>query len=536
MRIQPFVTVPSVDGLDAADQDVLSGLVRQLNAKRPRNRLRNLYADSKQVLVDLGIALPPSFRDVGAAIGWPGKAVNTLSRRNILEGFDATAASPADLGLVELFEGNRLEAKAPQAHTSALINSCSFGFVTNGDAAAGQPEAMITTRSALDATGTWDAYSGTLENALEVTARDKNGAPVSMVLHFPGRYVAIEWDGKRWRAFERRHAFGMLAEALPYQPDLDRPFGRSRITRSVMYLTDAMVRTLLRTEIGAEFFNAPQRYALGADEEAFTDDNGDPIPSWTVMLGRLLLLGRDEEGELPTVGQFPQQSMEPNMAQQRGLAMAFAGEMSLPVGSLGIVQDNPESAEAITARNEELGIEIEYWQRATLGPAWKRLAQKGLQLIDNSPASVEAYKTISAQWGSWSTPSEASQAQASLARVQANPRLAGTDVELERQGFTRNQIDRIKAQWAREDSRASLTALTTSAAARGATAPAQPSDPNAEATALKAKFDALGVAVRAGVDPQDAAARLGLEGIEFTGAVPVSLRLPEADAAQLEEA
>ncbi len=52
---------------------------------------------------------------------------------------------------------------------------------------------------------------------------------------------------------------------------------------------------------------------------------------------------------------------------------------------------------------------------------------------------------------------------------------------------------------------------------------------------MKAKFDALGVAVRAGVDPDDAATRLGLGGIEFTGAVPVSLRAPEADARQLED-
>lgn len=56
-----------------------------------------------------------------------------------------------------------------------------------------------------------------------------------------------------------------------------------------------------------------------------------------------------------------------------------------------------------------------------------------------------------------------------------------------------------------------------------------------EAADLKAKFDALGVAIRAGVDPADAATRLGLDGIRFTGAVPTSLRLPEDDAAELEQ-
>lgn len=53
---------------------------------------------------------------------------------------------------------------------------------------------------------------------------------------------------------------------------------------------------------------------------------------------------------------------------------------------------------------------------------------------------------------------------------------------------------------------------------------------------MKAAFDALGVAVRAGVDPQSALHKLGLDGVTMSGAVPVSLRLPERDAEDLEEA
>mgnify|MGYP006878939812 CR=1 FL=1 len=52
---------------------------------------------------------------------------------------------------------------------------------------------------------------------------------------------------------------------------------------------------------------------------------------------------------------------------------------------------------------------------------------------------------------------------------------------------------------------------------------------------LKTKFDALGTAIRAGVAPQSAAQVVGLDGIKFTGAVPVALRLPETQSADLEE-
>ena len=52
---------------------------------------------------------------------------------------------------------------------------------------------------------------------------------------------------------------------------------------------------------------------------------------------------------------------------------------------------------------------------------------------------------------------------------------------------------------------------------------------------MKTQADAMGVLIRAGVDPENAADQVGLDGVEFTGAVPVSLRVPEKAAAVLEE-
>lgn len=47
-----------------------------------------------------------------------------------------------------------------------------------------------------------------------------------------------------------------------------------------------------------------------------------------------------------------------------------------------------------------------------------------------------------------------------------------------------------------------------------------------KAKVLRDQFDALGVAIRTGVEPDWAAAKIGLQGAEFTGATPVSLRQP----------
>ena len=116
-------------------------------------------------------------------------------------------------------------------------------------------------------------------------------------------------------------------------------------------------------------------------------------------------------------------------------------------------------AEAIRAANEELGVEIEHWQRTALAPAWQRTMLRAVAMATDSPTALVEARGLKAVWGSWSAPSEASQAQASLARVQAVPRLADTDVELERMGYSTDEIARIKAQWRRTSGRASVDAL-----------------------------------------------------------------------------
>lgn len=456
--IRGIISESAFLGLEASERRIALELIRRLNAKWPRNELRRRYFEGHNALKDLGIAIPPPLKSVEVVAGWPAKAVDSMVDRNQLFGFASTTNSVAvNAFLADVWEANRLAVEAPAAHTSALTHSCAFLFVSRGVVSEGEPEVLVSPKSAEDATAIWDARKRRVSAALSVDDRDDTGGATLMHLYLeamegrPGRVLRMTRNA--WGALEAvevsTFSGPVPVEPLPYQPSLTRPFGRSRITRAVMYYTDAAMRTMLRTEVGAEFFNAPQRYALGADEDAFTDAAGNPVPAWTVMLGRLLALSRDEDGELPQVGQFTQQSMQPNVDQLRSIAQMMASESSLDVGSLGIVQDNPSSAEAIRARHEELGVKIENWRSMVLTPTWKRTLAHGARMVDGSAALMGEIASVAPQWGSWSAPSEVSQAQASQARVQAVPRLAETDVELERMGYTPDQIQRIRTDWDR---------------------------------------------------------------------------------------
>ena len=440
---------PQIPGLGADHQALVNQLVGQIQRKSTRNRLRRNYYDHKTVLRDLGISIPPSMRDVATVIGWPAKAVDSMSRRTVLEGFTAVDGDTASIGLDALWAANRMVSEAPEAHTSALMHSTAFVFVTAGDQTAGEPPAVITVQSAESASGIWDRRRRMLSAALSIISTDSMGMPDEMVLYVPNLAIIMRRTGTSWDLRQSVHDLGVPVEPLTYRAALDRPFGSSRISRPVMALTDSAVRTLLRTEVSAEFFSAPQRYVLGADEDAFVDQDGNPVPAWQAILGRIFAVSRDENDQVPTVGQFTQQSMEPHLAQIRSLASLFAAETSLPVGSLGIVQDNPSSAEAIYAAKEELVVEIQHWETTSLSPAWERTVRNALRLIDDSPAARTAYAGIRAHWSDPSTPSIVSASDAMVKQVSAIPKIGETDVALEKLGYSQDEIDRMQSQWRR---------------------------------------------------------------------------------------
>lgn len=94
--------------------------------------------------------------------------------------------------------------------------------------------------------------------------------------------------------------------------------------------------------------------------------------------------------------------------------------------------------------------------------------------------------------------------------------------------FSPTKIEQMSAQRASE----ALLAASLATPVGVTAAPAPAREMGAD---VKAQADAMGVLIRSGVQAEDAATRVGLAGLTFTGAVPVSLRLPETEAANLEE-
>lgn len=472
-----YAPVPTdVRGLAEDDAALMVRLIKQWQAKRARNALRRQYRDMQVNVAFLGASVPPYMRDqLDIVCGWPDKAVTSLASRCMWDGVTSPSGEEDPLGSMSLLHENRFDLLVPELVDATLTYCCSFVVALPGDPAAGDPDVVVTGADALWATGLWDVRRRGLEAGLLVDSADDNGKPTSLLLLTAEHVTRLALGDRGWVAVARMdHSLGRVPmEPLPYRPALGRPFGRSRISREVMSITDRVVRAGFRTEVSSDLYAAPALLLLGADETMFQNAQGEKTPLWSWYMGRLKSLPKDEDGDKPDLQVIPQQSMEPFLAMKRELAAEFASATSLPISALGIVQDNPSSAEAIYAAKEDLVIEAQNTTRS-IGYGLNRIVQDAICLRDGIPVTEmdDEVRNLATRWRNPAMPSVVSQSDAVVKQISAIPELAQTDVALEELGYSAEQIVRIRSQIKRAQAGGVLDRLLASTPT-----PAEPEQP-----------------------------------------------------------
>lgn len=535
-------SAPAVPGLTPAEQAALAQLVDLWRVKQPRNRLRQAYLDGVVRPDNLNISVPDDMVDqLGAVIGWPRKVVFGLSDLLIWDGVTSSTGSDNPFEIDDLLASTGFELEIAQTIPSSLTHSVAFLTLRKGVEAAGEPPVIIQGHSADWAAGLWDRVRRRLSYGLTIDDIDDAGRPTRFTLYTADSTYVVEVNAaSAWRIIHAElHGMGApMMEALPFEPSLDRPLGRSRISRDVMSITQRAMRTVLREELATELFTAPGILLSGVDSDLIDD-----LRSWDWKLGTIKTISSGEEPEGPKITVLPQQSAQPFTEQMRALATELSGVSSLPVSSLGVIQDNPSSAEALYAAKEELVIKAKNAQRV-FDAALNRVYAHAVMMRDGLDEMTPELRSLATRWGDPAHPSIVSQSDAIVKQISALPWLAESPVVLEELGYSGSQIARLMSDKRRAEASGLLDRLSAqepvdTAAESEASVPVEQAAPASrgglDTSHAKEAFDALGVAVRAGVDPQSALEVLGMPGVKLTGAVPVSLRLPEADSKALEE-
>lgn len=322
-------------------------LRKKLNLYRPGALKRQRYYDMKNKEIEPSLTIPYLIRQrFRATLGWCAKAVDCIADRLVFKGF-----ANDNFNLNEIFEMNSADILFDDAMLSALINSCSFIYISEGDEDV--PRLQVIPGS--EATGILDPITRLLVEGYAVLSRDDNDNPVEELYFVTGRtdyYI----NGKLEDSVENNAPYPLLVPII-HRPDASRPFGRSRITKAAIYWQRYAIRTLERADVAAEFYSFPQKYVVGLSQDA------EPIDAWKATISAMLQFTKDEDGDSPKLGQFQQQSMAPFTEQLKNAASGFAGETGLTLDDLGFSTDNPSSAEAIKASHETLRLAAEKAQR-----------------------------------------------------------------------------------------------------------------------------------------------------------------------------
>lgn len=314
-------------------------LQNRLELKRHRVLLRYKYYDMKNSIKYFRSLIPADFMWMAETLGWCGKAVDSLADRLSFREFRND-----NFDLNSIYAMNNGDILPDSAMLSALIASCCFVYISED--IDGYPRLQVI--DGANATGDPDPITGMLKEGYAVISRDKYNNPDVTAYFVAGR--TEYYQGSRLIRMDSNMAPYPLLVPIIYRPDAMRPFGHSRISRACMNLMQGALRTLLRSEVSAEFYSFPQKYVTGLDPDAERLDN------WRATISSFLSFDKGENGDSPKLGQFAQQSMSPFTEQLRTFASLFAGETGLTLDDLGFVTDNPSSADAIKASHENLRL------------------------------------------------------------------------------------------------------------------------------------------------------------------------------------
>lgn len=353
-------------------------LRKKLALKSFRVKKRYAYYEMKNAVEDLHISTPDALQSIQYCLGWCAKAVDSLADRLTFRGFGNDV-----MGFEQIFALNNSDVFFDSAILSALISSCCFVYIAPD--LDGFPRLRVVDGG--NATGIIDPITNLLKEGYAVLDRDEMGQPITEAYLTPESTTIIR--GRNVQTFPNPSLYPLLVPII-FRPDAVRPFGHSRISRACMSIVQSALRTVKRSEITAEFYSFPQRYAVGTDPDMKLD-------TWRSAISYFLTISKDDDDDAPTLGQFAQQSVEPHVNQLKMFAAMFAGETGLTLDDLGFVTDNPSSAEAIKAAHENLRLTARKAQR-TFGSGFLNVGYLAACVRDNYPYLRHQVHTIEPRW------------------------------------------------------------------------------------------------------------------------------------------
>lgn len=448
---KPMFTEVDLDGIKSAaglDEDArawISVLCDEYDSHANHNHMLREYYDGNVTVSDYG---------VGADIPndqtchWPAKAVDALADRIRLE---SLITENGDQKLLDsVVDGNNLISNYNRHVPVKLLYGCMAATVnkqSNG-------RSLIRFHSAetFTALPSPDYTDGVVAGGFAIARREVTPwslgkmVPTMVNLHVPGNIGVF-----------RQTAMGAWEyEAGPTQEEIPTiyvfshngtgtlsPFGRTRITQFVRTLTDDAIRCMWHMQVSGTFYSMAKLYLTGLSDDQF---NAIMASKEDYKLSRLLALTMGGEGDtVPNVGQLSGNSPQPFIDELRALACQFSGATGVPINSLGIVQDNPSSADAISAAREDICLIAERDAEADKRTL-ERVARAAMAVESNTTTAKLEDVDIIAKFGNPMLASLPAKADWAVKVASMRDGFGGTDVAARMVGLDEADLAKVRLE------------------------------------------------------------------------------------------
>lgn len=457
-----MVAALTLSAVTTAEAELIEAHYGRLTGHLEGNLLSEAYYRGTQRVRQLGIALPDHIAGrIETIVGWPEVGVNTLKQRVKLTGFSLPGEDLGSLGLDDVLAQNEYLAESRVATLDELIYGLTFAAVSDGDS--DEPHPLVTWEPPTRMTAMWDHRKRRISSACGFSFGDDG--QVERATLITDYWTVIVYQvvdrlahRREWVLWDRRpNRYGEVA-VVPFvnRRRSGRAWGSSEITPAWRSVTDSAVRTMLGMEVSREFHSSPQRYALNVSEDAFTDAEGNPVPAWEALLGRVWALSGGEDGVEAKVGQFNASSPAPYIDQVRGLSMQFSGYASLPPSRLGFHTDNPPSGDSMRMYEADLVMRAEDQQDSD-GAGHAKIARLVLRRMHGE--ALPDLSRVVPLWRDPAIPTQAASADATVKGVAAGVLPPTSEVTWERFGLSADERARLSEDVRRDRAMQTIAAI-----------------------------------------------------------------------------
>lgn len=457
-----FVDLNGIENAKGITQDArrwVSDLSNEYSRHITHNNLLRNYYDGRVCVSDYGVTA-----DIAndQTCHWPQKAVDALADRIRLEGF--TTDDEVDQGDIDsIAERTNLISNFNRHVPVKLIYGCNAATVNRDPD--GHAKIRFHSAETFTALPSPDFTDGVVAGGLAIARRERtpwsNGrlVPTIVNLHTPynvGEFRQVESGTWIYSHGETREELPTLYVFSHNGTGTLAPFGQTRITRFVRTLTDDAIRCLWHMQISGAFYSMAKLWMTGLTDEQFDSvmENKSKY-----QLSRILALTVGADGETPpNVGQLSGNSPQPFIDELRALACQFSGATGVPLNSLGIVQDNPSSAEAIQAAREDICLVAERDIEADKSTL-ERVMRAALAIERNTTTATLSGVNIMARFASPMLYSLSAKADWATKVASIRPGFGDTDVAARMVGIDESDIASIRSDEARASTNAAVNAL-----------------------------------------------------------------------------